>query len=171
MQEPFEPLLKEEIRRALFSSCPHKAPGLDGLPNIVWRELWPVLHAQIHRLLSLSISTGRLPEAWKVAKIIPSRKGDKRDYTKAASYRPISLLSSLGRSLELVIAERISFIAETKGRLPHNHFGGRKQRSTVHALTYLQEHIYNAWRGKKTLSLVTFDVKGAYNNVAKAPEL
>jgi len=60
---------------------------------------------------------------------------------------------------------------ETQGKLPHSRFGGRKQRSAVHAVSYLQEHIYDAWRGNMTLSLVSFDVKGAYNNVAKAPEL
>ncbi|TKA56069.1 hypothetical protein B0A49_13695 [Cryomyces minteri] len=80
-------------------------------------------------------------------------------------------LSANRKALELVVAERISYIAETQGRLPHNHFGGRKQRSAVQVISYLQEHIYNAWRGNKTLSLVSFDVKGAYNNVAKLPEL
>ena len=170
-QEQFEPLQEEEIRRALFMSHPHKAPGLDGLPTAVWRELWPIVHSQIHHLFSQSLSTGRLPKVWKEAKIIPLKKGDRRDYTKATNYRPISLLSSLGKALELVIAERIAYIAESQGRLPHNHFSGRKQRSAVHAITYLQEQIYNAWRGNKTLSLVSFDVKGAYNNVAKTPEL
>lgn len=152
-------------------SHPHKAPGIDGLPTAVWRELWPVLHAQIHHLFALSLYTGQLPKAWKEAKIVPLRKGEGRDYTKAGNYRPISLLSSLGKALELVIAERIAYLVESQGKLPDNHFGGRKQRSAVHAIIYLQEQIYDAWRGNKTLSLVSFDVEGAYNNVAKAPLL
>lgn len=32
----------------------------------------------------------------------------------------------------------------------------------------LQEQIYAAWRGRRILSLVSFDVKGAYNGVCKA---
>ena len=167
-QELFQPL-QEEIRRALYMSHPHKAAGLDGLPTVVWRELWPVLHAQIQNLFSLPLSTGKLPQAWKVAKVIPLRKGEGRDYTKAANYRPIS--PHVREVLELVVAEQISYLVETQGKLPHSRFGGRKQRSAVHAVSYLQEHIYDAWRGNMTLSLVSFDVKGAYNNVAKAPEL
>jgi hypothetical protein len=31
----------------------------------------------------------------------------------------------------------------------------------------LVEKIYNAWRGRRVLSLVTFDVQGAYNGVNK----
>jgi hypothetical protein len=44
---------------------------------------------------------------------------------------------------------------ETFGLLPINHFGARKKRSAEQALLLVQEHIYNAWRLKKVLSLVT----------------
>ena len=40
-------------------------------------------------------------------------------------------------------------------------------RSAEQALLLLQEHIYNTWRSKKVLSLVSFDVKGTYNRVYK----
>ena len=49
--------------------------------------------------------------------------------------------------------------------LPKNQFGARKRHSTGQALTLLQEKIYDAWRDGKVLSLVSFDVKGAYNGV------
>jgi hypothetical protein len=32
---------------------------------------------------------------------------------------------------------------------------------------FLQESIFTAWRGKKVLSMISFDVKGAYNGVFK----
>lgn len=50
--------------------------------------------------------------------------------------------------------------------LPNNHFGARNQKSTVLATSHLEETIYNTWGGKKILLLVSFDVKGAYNNFA-----
>ena len=56
---------------------------------------------------------------------------------------------------------------ETYGLLPANHFDARKQRSAEQALLLLQERIYTAWRSKKVVSLVSFDVKGAYNGVYK----
>jgi hypothetical protein len=85
----------------------------------------------------------------------------------AKAWRPISLLSTLGKALESVVAERISCMVETFGLLPANHFGARKKRSTEQALKLLQERIYKAWRAKRVLSLVSFDVKGAYNGVYK----
>jgi ribonuclease HI len=56
---------------------------------------------------------------------------------------------------------------ETYGLLPTNHFGARKQRSAEQALMVLQEYIYVAWRRHHVVSLVSFDVKAAYNGVYK----
>lgn len=95
------------------------------------------------------------------------KKPGKEDYTAAKAWRLISLLATLGKILESVIAERISHAVETYGLLPTNHFGARKQRSAEQALLLLQEEIYTAWRGRKIVSLISFDVKGAYNGVCK----
>ncbi|KAF5964566.1 reverse transcriptase [Fusarium coicis] len=101
------------------------------------------------------------------ARIIPLKKPGKDDYTIAKAWRPISLLATLGKVLESVVAERISHAVETHGLLPTNHFGARKQRSAEQALILLQEHIFSAWRSRHVVSLVSFDVKGAYNGVCK----
>jgi ribonuclease HI len=108
---------------------------------------------------------GEVPKQWRNAKIIPLKKPGKATYTKAKSWRPISLLSTLGKILEAVIAERISYMVEKHGLLPKNHFGARKRRSAEQAVTLLQEQIYKAWRAGRVLSLISFDVQGAYNGV------
>ena len=161
----------DEIEKALFSANLDKAAGSDGLTIRVWREVWPVLQQQIYTLFSTSLRQGKLPLQWKVAKIVPLKKGNKDDYTLPKNYRPISLLATLGKIMEAVMATRLAYLTEVHRLLPNNHFGARKQKSTVLAISYLQEAVYDAWRGKKTLSLVSFDVKGAYNNVAIGPLL
>lgn len=65
------------------------------------------------------------------------------------------------------MTERIAFLVEYD-LLPKTHFGARKQMSTTHALLYLREDVFRAWRGKKILSLVSFRIKGAYNSVTTA---
>ncbi|KAF9728557.1 zinc knuckle [Paraphaeosphaeria minitans] len=170
-----ESITKHEVKAAVFRAYPDKAPGRDGLPARVWRELWPVLGDEITLLFARSFEAGRVPKEWKVAKIVPLQKPKRKDYTVASNYRPISLLptlgKALGKALESLVAERIAYLVEEYGLLPKTHFGARKQRATTHALSYLCEDVFKAWRGKKTLSLVSFDVKGAYNNVATEPEI
>jgi hypothetical protein len=160
-------LTMEEIERQILPASPWKAPGEDGLPAVVWRHIWPAVKERVLRLFQSSLHEGYLPTQWRNARIIPLKKPDKGNYTLAKAWRPISLLSTLGKTLEAVIAERISYAVETYGLLPTNHFGARKQRSTEQALILLQECIYKAWRSKKVLSLISFDVKGAYNGVCK----
>ena len=164
---PLPPLTLEEVERQVLRAKPWKAPGEDGLPAAVWKEVWQVVKTRVLHLFRQSLDTGDIPHQWKQAKIIPLKKPNKGDYTKAKAWRPISLLSTLGKLLEAVVAERISNLVETFGLLPTNHFGARKQRSAEQALVLLQEQIYNAWRSRKVLSLISFDVKGAYNGVYK----
>ena len=80
-------------------------------------------------LFQISLDKGELPTQWRNAKIIPLKKPNKGDYTVAKAWRPISLLSTLGKTLESVVAKRVSHAVETFGLLPTNHFGARKKRS------------------------------------------
>ncbi|OBS15371.1 hypothetical protein FPOA_13812 [Fusarium poae] len=160
-------LTPEEVEEKVMAAKAWKAPGEDGLPAIVRKQLWPVVGGRVLHLFRTSLRDGELPAQWRSAKIIPLKKPGKDNYKVAKAWRPISLLSTLGKILEAVIADRISYAVETFGLLPTNHFGGRKQRSAEQALLLLQEHIYKAWRNRKVLSLISFDVKGAYNGVFK----
>ena len=157
----------EEVERKVFATSAWKAPGDDGLPAAVWKQIWPVVKHRVLHLFQTSLAAGILPTQWRHARIIPLKKPEKGNYTTAKAWRPISLLATLGKILESVVAERVSYAAETFGLLPANHFGARKQRSAEQALLVLQECIYKAWRSRKVLSLISFDIKGAYNGVCK----
>ena len=93
------------------------------------------------------------------------RKLGKGDYTVLKAFRPISLLPTISKGLEAVVAARLSYMVERYSLLPDNHFGARPRRSAEQALNVIVEKTYQAWRGGKILSLVSFDVNGAFNGV------
>ena len=158
-------LTMEEVEAAFMQAKPDKAPGRDEITFRVWQELWPVVKDEVVRLYRASLELRYVPERWRTARIVVLRKPNKPDYWKAKAYRPISLLETVGKGLETVIARRLSYLAEAYRLLPENHFGGRPQRSGEQALNVLIEKIHEAWRGQRVLSLVSFDVQGAFNGV------
>ena len=119
----------------------------------------------VTRIFTASIDLGYYPQRWKVAKIVVLRKPGKADNTKPNAYRPISFLNTLGKSLEAVIARRLSFFAEFHRLLPETQFGGRPGRTTEQALLVLTKAIDQAWLRGKIVTLVAFDLKGAFNGV------
>ncbi|KAI2734250.1 hypothetical protein DTO013E5_10079 [Penicillium roqueforti] len=65
------------------------------------------------------------------------------------------------------MARRLSYLAEKHGLLPDTQFGGRPGRTTEQALLVLSNAIDRAWYKHKVITLVAFDLKGAFNGVNK----
>jgi hypothetical protein len=134
----------------------------------VWKRLWKYIGKVITNIFTASIELGFYPTQWKRALIAVLRKPGKPDYSIPGAYRPISLLNTLGKLLEAVMAKRLSYYAETHGLLPNTQFGGRPGRNTEQALLVLANAIDRAWLKSKIVTLVAFDLKGAFNGVNKA---
>lgn len=115
------------------------------------------------------IRAGVHPKRWRraIAAIIP--KPGKADYCTVKSYRPILLLSILGKGLEKIVANAIYERAEeNKEEGFHKlQWGGRRKRSAEEAV----EHTLNWAREREEeglkVILVMTDVAQAFPNVAK----
>ena len=154
-----------EAKEAILSSNPRKAPGRDGLPFLVWQKVLDTVLPTITWLYSVSLKTGYVPKSWRTARMVPIPKPNKPDYSLPKAYRPISLLPTISKGLERIVAKRLAYLAEKLGLLPENHFGGRRKRSSEQALDVLMEAILRAWRTNRVASVITFDVQGAFNGV------
>jgi hypothetical protein len=164
---PWQPITELEIQRSLKAANGSTAPGEDGLPTLVWKQLWRHLKVYITGIFTASVNLGYHPKRWRSAKIVVLRKPKKPEYSVPGAYRPISLLNTLGKLLEAVMARRLSYLAEKHGLLPDTQFGGRPGRTTEQALMVLSNAIDRAWYKHKVITLVAFDLKGAFNGVNK----
>ena len=54
-------LTMEEVERRVFAAKAWKAPGDDGLPAVVWQQVWPVVKERVLRLFQTSLNKGSLP--------------------------------------------------------------------------------------------------------------
>lgn len=87
--------------------------------------------------LTIVPPSNSFPSTWQVARTTILRKPHKPDYANPTAYRPIALLSCLGKVVEAVIAQRLKLQAKSRDVLPAGHYGGRQQRSTEDALAHL----------------------------------
>jgi hypothetical protein len=74
----------------------------------------------------------------------------------------------MGKIIESIIAEIISYLVEEHQLIPTNHIGGQPGQSTEDALMLLSESIYQAWKHGKVYSLILMNVSEAFNNVHHA---
>ncbi|BDD59021.1 hypothetical protein MAP00_009279 [Monascus purpureus] len=155
---------KEDCWTALCAPAP-SAPGRDGLATTVWRELWPALGNTITLLYRRCLEEGRFPQCFKSAKVVMIPKPGKRDLTQLGSWRPISLLSTLGKGLERFLARRIAARAIQVGLLAPCHFGALPGRSAIDLVQILVHRIEKAFGRKMVASLLLLDVKGAFDAV------
>ena len=126
----WHPITTLEIERSLKTAKGTTAPGEDNLPMRVWKKLWVYLKPFITSIFRACIDLGHHLKPWRSAKIIVLRKPGKPDYAMPGAYRPISLLNTLGKLLEAVMARRLSYLVEKHGLLPSSQFGGRPGRTT-----------------------------------------
>jgi ribonuclease HI len=163
---PFNPTItKHQLERAIAKLAPDKAPGLDEITNRILKKNFGSLQTHLLTLAQACIDTGHFPSIYKKTLTIVLRKPNKPDYTKPNAYRPIALECTIGKLLESIVTELLSYLIETHDLLPANHFGARPQRTTEDAMMVLSENIYRAWKQQEIFTVIFMDVAGAFNNV------
>lgn len=150
-----------EVRRIIAKSKPYKAPGPDGIQNIMLKKLPRKALVQIYYIMRACLSLNHFPTMWKEAIILPLKKPNK-DSRKPDSYRPISLISNLGKILERIILKRLK---DFDDRLQETQFGFRQSRTTELQLATLLDETMNNTIRKKTTALATIDLEKAYDTI------
>ena len=154
-----------QVKHAIERLAPNKAPGPDEIPNHILKRCLSTLQHHILTLAQLSMQLGHFPRPFKETTTLILRKPNKPNYTKPNAYRPIALENTIGKVLESIMAEHVSYLCETFNLLPKHHFGGRPGRTTEDAMLILSESIHQAWKDGNIFSAILMDVSGAFNNV------
>ena len=96
-----------DITRIIKDLNNTSAEGVDNIPTVVWKKGVVVLAGPIARLCNISLSSGVFPDLFKEALVHPVHKGSGKDHQDPGSYRPISILPSLSKILEIVVRDAL----------------------------------------------------------------
>ena len=114
-------------------------------------------------MFKTALNKNIIPHTWKLANIVPIPKSNK-DTDKSTSYRPISLLSVIVKTLEMIL---IPYITANIPNTPMQH-GYKTQHSTVTALHTLNNTVakgFNQTAPPARTITVALDMRKAFDAI------
>lgn len=114
-----------EVDEVLKKIPSGRATGNNEIPNEILKLAKPLLLPHLVTVFNECLKHGYFPRKWRTATTAILRKNDKEDYSEPGAYRPIALLSCLGKILETLLTRRMAHWAETNHVIAHGHMGGR----------------------------------------------
>lgn len=161
---PFPPVREHEAQKAIFSPK-NSTPGQDNIPTSTLKKAWPSLRPAIVTLYQQCVESGWHPSPFREATLVALPKPGKRDRSSPRAYRVIALLSVLGKGLERLLAKRMAWVAITHKVLHPQQFGALPGRSATDLAACLIHDVEEAWARGCKASMLTLDVKGAFDAV------
>jgi hypothetical protein len=110
-------------------------------------------------------TTASHPACFRTAILAIIPKPNKADRSSPRSYRPITLLSVLRKGLERLLARKMAWLTVTLQVTNNQQFGALPLRSSVDLTTCLTHDVEEALATGYKASLLTMDVKGAFDTV------
>ncbi|KAF4466802.1 reverse transcriptase [Fusarium albosuccineum] len=160
-------LQKAEEAGDATTSTGNTSSGADNSKVGLLKNAWPVVGELIRQLYEQCPKIGYHPKCFKHAEVVMIPKLGKRNLSSPRSWRPISLLSCLGKGRERLIARRMTYASVTRGVVHPRQIGALPKRSAVGLVASLTKAIEQTVVAGKVIMVSTADVQVAFNAVMR----
>ena len=141
----------------------NSAPGWDGMSANLLKKLINVISLPLSILFNISVSSERVPNAWKQAIVIPVFK--KGEAKIPVNYRPISLTSIASKVMEGIIKNSIIRHCNANNLLSEYQFAFVPRKSTNLQLIEYNDFIATSCSKGFQVDSVYLDFKAAFDSV------
>ncbi|XP_060809452.1 uncharacterized protein LOC132901769 [Amyelois transitella] len=162
LKEDDPPFTEAELEAVLQEQNPKKAPGPDGFTSDICARAIRCSRDVFMAIANKCLAISYFPKQWKIAHVVILNKPGKEDYTSPKSYRPIGLLSVLGKTLEKLFVRRLQW--HLLPTLNPRQYGFLPQRGTEDALYDLIGHVNAEKEAGRSVLIVSLDIEGAFDN-------
>ncbi len=157
------PISHDIVLKQLKELDPTKAIGMDGLASKILKMAAHVIALTVTKIINLSITTGKFPTLWKLARVCPIFKSGKPD--EKGNYRPISILCTLSKIIERLVHEHLYNYLTVNNLLHLDQSGLRKFNSCVTALSKMASKWTANMNDGNLTGLVLLDLHKAFDMV------
>ena len=161
-----EPITESEVSTAIKNLHNNKSPGHDNIKNEHIKSTSNIMLPIYCKLFNIIFDTGIIPDTWSVGTIKPIYK-NKGDPKMPENYRPITILSCLGKLFTSIINNRLKKYADEKYLIDSCQAGFRKNHSTTDNIFIINSLIDIVKSSKKKLHCCFFDFKQAFDRVSR----
>jgi hypothetical protein len=158
------PITEKEIEEAVRTLKNNKSPGQDNILNEHIKNTIDLLKPIYVKLFNLIFNTGYIPETWTDGLIKPIYK-QKGNPNSPENYRPISLLSCMGKLFTNILNKRLNKYAENNNIIQETQAGFRRNHSTLDNVFILKSLIDILKNDKKKMYCCFIDFKQAFDSV------
>lgn len=159
----------EDICSLIMKLGNTSAAGVDGITSLMLKRTVVTVSPILCYIFNLSLSTGRIPDAWKLSRVVPVFKSG--DPHAASNYRPISLQPICCKLLEKIIHRHILHHLSSNNILTPRQFGFLPNSSTTDALITALHEWYGHLEERKSVAVALFDLSKAFDRVPHRPLL
>lgn len=138
----FEPISQSVFLDIIKDMKENKSSGIQDINSKLILDAMNSIPEIFVKIINMSLSTGKFPDEWKVARIcVIPKKGDCKILD---NLRPISLLSIMGKIIEKFVKKQLVDYFEQNGLFFDFQFGFRANRSIQDAIFLLTDEILRA---------------------------
>ena len=154
----------EEISKDIDKLADSNSSSYDGVSNRTLKATNDTISPYLEILFHKCIQEGVFPDSFKIAQVIPLFKGGKKDDRHC--YRPISLLPTISKIFEKILARRLIKFLTKYEVLSKDQFGFRAKFSTEYAIADIYDKlIQNLDEGLNSCAIF-LDLAKAFDSVS-----
>jgi ribonuclease HI len=156
----------KRLKWAINQFKPFKSPGKDGIYPFLLQEGVDIILPTLKCLFKASISSGFIPKAWRGVKVTFIPKPGRASYVEAKSFRPISLMSFILKTIEKLVDRYIRENVLVSNPLHKYQYAYQPGKSTEAALHSLVSKLEKTLDHREVALTVFLDIEGAFDNTS-----
>ena len=161
-EEVYNRIISEAELKYALEKTKDTTPGQDNITYAMLRSLPEEVMPYMLQMYNKLYRTNSFPNQWRESLIVPIPRPDK-SHSSPYNYRPIALTSTMGKTIERILNNRLLDYLERTPDFARIQTGGLRGRGTIGHLVRLEAVLRNAFVNEEQVMSLFFDLEKAYD--------